>query len=1211
MYSREVTCSTCGAENEAGRKFCAECGARLALTCAACGTSNRPGAKFCGECGASLGPAQAGVTPAASVGGHLAGATDPAEGVSAGAQAARAATRTGSTPTAERRLVSVLFADLVGFTALSESRDAEEVRELLSRYFETARQVIGRYGGTIEKFIGDAVMAVWGTPVAQEDDAERAVRAALELTDAIGRLGTEAEASNLVLRAGVMTGEAAVTLGADGQGMVAGDLVNTTSRLQAAAPPGAVLVGEATHRSAREAIVFEPVGEQALKGKELPVSAWRAVRVVAKRGGAGRSEGLEAPFVGRDDELRLLKELHHATARERRTRLVSVIGQGGIGKSRLAWEFLKYIDGLIEDVYWHQGRSPAYGEGIAFWALGEMVRRRCGIAETDDSATTREKLASTLEDYIPDDAERQWIAPGLATLLGLEDAPRGEREELFATWRAFFERVADRGPTVLVFEDLQWADSGLLDFIEHLLEWSRSKPILVVTLARPELIERRPNWGAGQRAFTSLHLEPLSDSAMSELVRGLVPGLPDGVVRQLVHRAEGIPLYAVETIRMLLDQGRVSAGDDGYRPVGKLDRLEVPETLQALIAARLDALDPSDRALLQQAAILGQSFTVTALAAITGESSADLEPRLRRLVRKEVLALDVDPRSPERGQFGFVQGVIREVAYGTLPKRERRAGHLAAARYFEALGDDELAGVLANHYLDAYRATPDGPEADALATQARIALRAAGDRAWALHSYPQALAYLEQALSITREPEEQIAVRERAARAAFAADRLDVAEAHGRTLLSWYRDRGDVIATARITRKLGTVLLFASRLADARDLLEQGVAEFGHLASEPEVVRLTAELARVYLFGGEYVKALETIDRSLETAERLDLLPTIAELLASKGWATAEVGRGREAIALLRGAVVLCEKHGFTNAFMRSSMNLSAFGALDDVRDATEVARRGLEFAQRLGFEGWSLGAAGNWANGAFLAGEWQAVIDTLTDLDRPSAPAVTRAGLVTVASAIHAYRGHPETAEALIAPFRDELAELTDPQVVGGLAWVEYHLAFADARVGDSYRQAKVALELPLTGTVLVGTIYAGRAGLWLREPTLVNEALGKLGELPHHGAWLDASRRTLEAGLAGLEGEVDGAQARYREAIAAWRAGDLRFELALTLLECAMLVPHRSDAAAADEAHEILRSLGAESFFERMYALGARDGSRRAASAAPPTMAGERQPA
>ena len=598
-------------------------------------------------------------------------------------------------PVAERRLVSILFADLVGFTTLAEGRDVEDTRELLTRYFDLSRDVIERYGGTVEKFIGDAVMAVWGAPVAHEDDPERAVRAALDLVDAVRTLGP-----GITARAGVLTGEAAVTLGATSQGMVAGDLVNTASRLQSAAAPGTVLVGEATRHAASAAIAFEPAGDQSLRGKASPVPAWRALRVVAEVGGRRRAGTLEAPFVGRDDELRLLRDLFHATGREQRARLVSVIGPAGIGKSRLAWEFVKYVDGLVEDVWWHDGRSPAYGEGISFWALGEMVRGRCGLLETDDPATTRTKVAATLAEHIPDEAERRWIEPAILVLLGVE-AGIGP-EQLFGAWRRFFERLAATGPVVMVFEDHHNADTGLLDFIDHLLEWSRGLPIYVVTLSRPELLERRPDWSAGKRNFTSLQLEPLSEQAMSALLAGLVPGLPEDAIRTIVGRADGMPLYAIETVRMLVAEGQLALKDGTYRPVGDLTALAVPETLTALIASRLDGLAPDDRTLVSDAAVLGQSFTVAGLSAVSGVDALTLEPRLLGLVRRELFTVEADARSPELGQYAFVQALVREVAYNTLARRDRKVRHLAAARFFESLGSGELAGVLAGHYLAAH-----------------------------------------------------------------------------------------------------------------------------------------------------------------------------------------------------------------------------------------------------------------------------------------------------------------------------------------------------------------------------------------------------------------------------------------------------------------------------------------------------------------------------
>ncbi len=641
-----MICSNCAAENKPGRKFCVRCATPLAAACPSCGAPFDPGDAFCGECAAPL-----------STGGAPAGAVRP-QGSGA------------VTPVAERRLVSVLFADLVAFTPLAEGRDAEETRELLSRYFDIASDVIARYGGTVEKFIGDAVMAVWGAPTAREDDAERAVRAALDLVDAVRALGPEVQA-----RAGVLTGEAAVTIGATNQGMVAGDLVNTASRLQSAAAPGTVLVGEATQRAASGAIAFGPAGDQSLKGKAAPVPAWRALRVVAQRGGQGRSDLPEPPFVGRDEELRLLKDLIATTGRDRRTRLVSITGPGGIGKSRLAWELEKYIDGISEAIYWHRGRSPSYGEGITFWALGEMVRRRVGLGETDDEAATRERIRATVAEHVPAEDDRRWVEPALLTLLGLEPAPAGGRDVLFAAWRIFFERIAERATTVLLFEDLQWADTGLLDFIEHVLEWSKNVPLIVITLARPELLDRRPDWGSATRNLTKLALEPLTDDAMRQLLDGFVPGLPEAAIQAILARADGMPLYAVETVRSLVASGRLQRDGAAYRPVGELGELAVPDTLRSLIASRLDGLDPADRSLVADASVLGQSFTPAGLTAVSGIDLELLEPRLRALVRRELFDLEIDPRSPERGQYRFVQSLIREVAYSTLAKRERRMRH--------------------------------------------------------------------------------------------------------------------------------------------------------------------------------------------------------------------------------------------------------------------------------------------------------------------------------------------------------------------------------------------------------------------------------------------------------------------------------------------------------------------------------------------------------
>jgi predicted ATPase len=374
----------------------------------------------------------------------------------------------------------------------------------------------------------------------------------------------------------VLTGEAAVTIGSQGEGMVAGDLVNTASRIQGVADPGTVYVGDSTRRTTEQTIVYEPAGSFELKGKDGLVTLWRAIRVVSGARGALKSQGLEAPFVGRDRELRLIKDLFHASAEEQSAHLVSVTGVAGIGKSRLGWEFYKYFDGLAEIIYWHRGRCLAYGEGVTYWALADMVRMRCRIGEDESAESALAKLQATLEEHILDVEERRFVEPRLAQLVALGDQEARDRKELFAAWRVFFERLSETYPTVLVFEDMQWADASLLDFIEELLDLSRSHPIYVITLARPELLERRATWGAGLRNFTSLYLEPLAPVAMHDLLLGLVPGLPTALRDQILARAEGIPLYAVETVRMLLDRGDLVLEGTAYRPIGEIASLEVP-----------------------------------------------------------------------------------------------------------------------------------------------------------------------------------------------------------------------------------------------------------------------------------------------------------------------------------------------------------------------------------------------------------------------------------------------------------------------------------------------------------------------------------------------------------------------------------------------------------------------------------------------------------
>ncbi|HEV8099916.1 MAG TPA: AAA family ATPase, partial [Gaiellaceae bacterium] len=718
-------------------------------------------------------------------------------------------------------------------------------------------------GGTVEKFIGDAVMAVWGTPTATEDDAERAVRAALDLVESVPDLDPALQA-----RAGVLTGEAAVTIGAEGQGMVAGDLVNTASRIQSSAEPGSVLVGETTRRTTEQTIVFEGAGTFELKGKTEPVELYKALRVVSGRAGALKSAGLEAPFVGRERELKLIKELFHGGAHDRRAYLVSVTGIAGIGKSRLAWEFYKYFDGIVDTVYWHRGRCLAYGEGVAYWALADMVRMRCLISEDEAPGPAREKLHATLVEHLLDPDERAFVEPCLALLLGLEERS-ADRQELFGAWRLFFEGLADVYPTVLVFEDMQWADTSLLDFVEYLLEWSRDHPLFVVTLARPELQERRSGWGAAQRNYTSLYLEPLSPQAMQALLDGLVPGLPEALRDRILARAEGVPLYAVETVRMLLDRGLLAQDGPVYRPTGEIETLEVPETLHALIAARLDGLDAEERRVLQDASVIGKTFAPQALGALSGLDGSALERLLQSLMRKEVLGVQSDPRSPEHGQYGFLQDLVRHVAYETLSKRERKSRHLAAAEYLRTVfpDEDEVAEVLASHYLSAFETAPEADDASAVREQAREMLVRAGTRSAALAAPGEGQRYFEQAVALTEEAAAQAELIDRAGKMAWQAGKPDEA----RTLLerarAGYEELENPVAAARVDALLANIDFAEGHPPRGLARLAPALATLESSGSDSDVAALAAQLGRFLIFTGDFDGAAPHLERALALAE--------------------------------------------------------------------------------------------------------------------------------------------------------------------------------------------------------------------------------------------------------------------------------------------------------------------------------------------------------
>ncbi len=1161
-----MTCPSCNTENEAGRKFCSQCGAKLALVCAACGAANTPNDRFCGECGTTL---------AAGVG-------------------APAAAVVPTSPASERRLVSVLFADLVGFTTLSESRDPEEVRELLSRYFDTCRRLIELYGGTVEKFIGDAVMAVWGTPTATEDDAERAVRAALDLVAAVSALGQEVGAEDLRARAGVLTGEAAVTIGAAGEGMVAGDLVNTAARIQSAADPGSVLVGETTRRATDQAIVYATAGSHELKGKAEPVELWRAARVISGRQGAQRSVGLEPPFVGRDRELRLVKELFHASAEERRAHLVSVIGIGGIGKSRLVWEFYKYFDGLAESVYWHRGRCLAYGEGVTYWALADMVRMRARIAEDEDPASARSKLHATLSEHILDAEERAFVEPRLAQLLGLAEQATGDRQDMFAAWRLFFERLADTYPTVLVFEDLQWADTSLLDFVEYLLEWSRNSSLYVVTLARPEFSQRREGWGSGHRNFTSLYLEPLGEQAMTELLDGLVPGLPTELRDKILARAEGVPLYAVETVRMLLDRGLLSQDGDVYQVTGEIAALEVPETLHGLIASRLDGLPPEERRLLQDAAVVGKTFTREAVAAVAGTPEADLDPLLSALVRKEILSVQADPRSPEHGQYGFLQDLVRHVAYETLSKRERRGRHLAAAAHLEsAFADlDEIAEVLASHYLDAFNALPDADDAADVKAKASSALVRAGDRADALGAPGEALRYLEQAAGLAAAPLERAALLDRAGWLGVHAAQLGVAERLLAESIALYEENGEARLAARGSGRLSFVEYWQGRTDAATARAEAAFATIEGYEPGEELALLAAALAGAYYFAGERAKALEKAELALGLAQQLGSPEVLIRAFAAKAL-VSHGNRPEEALALRKHQLALSREHDQPELEMNALFNLSdlSFGqdryqnALNYLTDALAAARRR---GSRPGE--WSVLAETTYP--LFMLGRWDEALAAYAEVPDERLTETTTEGFMSSLPEIHLARGEIGRAKQVLALYATyestEHYQRRSMYLAAAAA-----IARAEGRNDEALRAGIEAAEVSranegdATQAVKTGIVEAIEAALALGERERAGELLATIEAVKPglRSPYLSAQAHRFRARLAE---SADEAESRFDTAAKQFRELKIPFWRAITLTEQGEWLTAQGRAGDArpllDEAREIFDRLGATPWLERL---------------------------
>jgi class 3 adenylate cyclase len=834
----------------------------------------------------------------------------------------------------ERKTVTVLFADLVGFTARAEQLDPEDVRALLAPYHAYLRRELERFGGTVEKFIGDAVMALFGAPVAHEDDPERAVRAGLAICQ-----WAEEQEGDLQVRVAVTTGEALVALearAAEGEGMASGDVVNTAARMQAAAPLNGVLVGEQTFRATEQEIEYEEAEPVVGKGKKDPIPAWRALRARSSYG-VDVAERAVTPLVGRARELELLGSTLGRVREERSPQLVTVVGVPGIGKSRLVLEFFRALAEDSEIVRWRQGRSLPYGEGVTFWALAEIVKAQAGILESDSPEETQAKLSRAVAQVAADASEARWLERHLRTLAGLAEDGSSSPEEAFSAWRRFLEAVADERPLVLVFDDLHWADDALLEFVDGLVERVRGVPLLVLGTARPELLQRRPDWGGGKPNALTISLSPLSDEDTARLVQALVerPLLEARTQEALLARAGGNPLYAEQYARILAERG---------------DVIDLPETVQAIIAARLDALSDEEKQLLQDAAVIGKVFWLGAVEAVGGMPRAQAEELLHGLERKEFVRRSRGSAVAGESEYAFGHLLISDIAYGQIPRAARSQKHQRAAAWIESLGrSEDQAEMLAHHYQRALElAEAAGLDATALGDSARYALRDAGDRAAALYAHQAAERFYDAALRLWPEgdPERARLLFRRAAplHEGGPGDSDRLAEAVDALLAA-----GDPETAGEAELVLAQSFWMAG---DQERFAEHSERAYALLSSAPRSRATAKALLRRgtdAAFKGEISTALGFTEQALELSEDLGWEDGVSQALMGIGMARVERG-DPGGIQDLERSIEIAAAAGVLTTLSRSYNSLAvAHQELGDMNAAYEARLEGSRVAERLG----------------------------------------------------------------------------------------------------------------------------------------------------------------------------------------------------------------------------------------------------------------------
>jgi class 3 adenylate cyclase/tetratricopeptide (TPR) repeat protein len=1004
----------------------------------------------------------------------------------------------------ERKVVSVLFADLVGFTSRAESLDPEDVEAILGPYHDRLRTELERRGGTVEKFIGDAVMAVFGAPVAHEDDPERAVRAALAIRDWIRDEG------ELEVRVAVNTGEVLVSLepspGAE-RGLVSGDVVNTAARLQTAAPVNGVLVGETTYNATSRVIEYRELPPVDAKGKAEPVLVWEAVQA-RSRYGSDVTYRPRTALIGRERELELLVGALARVRQQSAPQLVTLVGVPGIGKSRLAHELFVAIDAQPDLIYWRQGRCLPYGEGVAFWALGEILKAHAGILEGEPEERAAAKLHAVVDEAVPDAEDAQWVASQLGPLLGLGDSSElggDRRTESFAAWRRFFEGLAELDPLVLVFEDLHWADEGLLDFIDHLVDWAGAVPILVITTARPELLTRRPGWGGGKPNAATISLSPLTEEETAKLLHGLLDRavLPAEVQTRLLERAGGNPLYAEEFARIAAEAG------DGEMPL--------PESVQGLIAARLDALEAQEKLLLQDAAVVGKVFWSGAVAAIGGsDRTRVVEELLHRLERREFIRRERRSSIEGDTQYSFLHTLVRDVAYGQIPRADRAEKHRRAAVWIESFErTEDYADVRAYHYASALEIAQAGrTDTEELIRATRLALRDAGDRAASLNAFAGAARDYDRALELwpVDDPDRpRLLLAAAAARVGAEIWDPDELAAAVETLL----DSGDrsTAAEAEILRadvlwNLGLGEDVVHSLARALELAEE-------LPVSSAKAKVYAGLFRYHWLAGRTELALRFGDEALGMAEGLGLQHVRAQMLSARGGWRAQNG-DRGGFDDLEESIRIFDELNSADA-QRPYNNLAdCYYNLGELAKATQAIERAREAWKQFAGSDWLRWSDSQEIKLLYMAGRWDEVIGIA---DRWIADAKARQGHY-LEGYWHVYRGRVVLARGDRAgAVQEAMAAVERARVVADTQMLVPALAF----------QCRVAWEvgLEVIRDVIDELVDACRRGPlhvaheWFPELAVPFAALGRLEELHAVGESVPTPTPWRDAGLALGRGE------------------------------------------------------------------------------------------